>query len=139
MPWWNRHVHVLLSHLHSSSIQTKAILISVVWLEQKHILVFVRMAGNDRRRRRAKDQLGFSNSRSRKRVLSQLSKWQKCCLLPGNIAQSWLVQLENEHLQCAACRYSVQKRHRGLAIESHLSCSELKQKLASEEGLPLTG
>ena len=71
--------------------------------QPKYVLIFskhtcfFRMAVNDRRRRRAKDQPCFSNSGSRKRVLSQLSKWQKCCLLPGNIAQSWLVQLENEN------------------------------------------
>ncbi len=86
----------------------------------------------------AKDQQCFSLEGARKRVNSQLPKWQKSCQLPGNIAQSWLVQLENEHLQCAACRYSVQKKHQGLAIESGRKCFELQQRLASEEGMPLT-
>ena len=94
-------------------------------LQHKHILVFFNMAAKDQRRRVAKDQQCVSGEGSRKRVFSQLPKWQKCCPLPGNIAQSWLVQLENEHLQCAACRYSVQKKHRGMAIESGLTWFEL--------------
>jgi hypothetical protein len=32
----------------------------------------------------------------------------------------------------------VQKKHQGLAIESGLKCFDLQQKLASEEGMPLT-
>ena len=89
----------------------------------------------------AKDQRCFSLEGSRKRVYSQLPKWQKYCQLPGNITQSWLVQLENEHLQCAACRYSMQKKYKQGQPHSVVlgpKNFELQQKLASEEGMPIS-
>jgi hypothetical protein len=91
-------------------------------------------------KRVAKDQPCFSLEGSKKRVCSQLPLWQKHLQLPGNISQSWLVQLENEHLQCAACRYSVQKKHHAKAPigEQNLFNSDMQQTLASEEGMPIS-
>ena len=89
----------------------------------------------------AKDQRCFSLEGSRKRVYVQLPMWQKYCQLPGNISQSWLVQLENEHLQCAACRYSLQKKYQQGQPHSLVLAPknfELQQKLASEEGMPIS-
>ena len=89
----------------------------------------------------AKDQRCFSLEGSRKRVCVQLPMWQKYCQLPGNISQSWLVQLENEHLQCAACRYSLQKKYQQGQPHSLVLAPknfELQQKLASEEGMPIS-
>ena len=51
------------------------------------------------------------------------------------------MQLENEHLQCAACRYSLQKKYQQGQPHSLVLAPknfELQQKLASEEGMPIS-